>query len=101
VEHHFFLAWEERLAALEIRANIAARELFEEADSVHEAAVASREGGHYREAALQFMSAEALFFAAQASALERRRIAAEAINEANRRIEEMTRAAEAAGFIAE
>jgi len=95
-ESYSALAKAERLAALEVRANVAARELFEEADLLHSTAIDSLRMEYYRKAAEMFADAEALYFVARISTMERRRIAAEAILEANRQIEEAIRSAQEA-----
>ncbi|MCL2600867.1 MAG: hypothetical protein FWD88_06775 [Treponema sp.] len=95
-EYHSTLAKAERTAAVEARANVAAREVFEEADFLYYTAVVSVRREYYREAAELFAGAEALYLVARTSTLERRRIAAEAIREANRQIEETIRAAQQA-----
>ena len=95
-ENRSSLARTERIAAVEARANVAAREAFERADSLYDMAVDSMQGEYFREAAEQFGEAVALYTFATTSTLERRRIATEAIREANRLIEEQIRAAQEA-----
>ena len=95
-ENRSSLARTERIAAVEARANVAAKDVFEKADSLYDAAVDSMQGEYFREAAEQFADAVALYTHARKSTLERRRIAAEAIREANRLIEEQIRAAQEA-----
>jgi len=95
-EYNSFLAKAERIAAVEARANVAARETFERADSFYGMAIDSLQREYYREAAEMFADAEVLYFIARVSTLERRRLAAEAIMEANRQIEEVIRTAQQA-----
>jgi len=95
-ERRFSLARVERRAAVEARADVAARAVFEEADSLYGTAADSLREEYYREAAELFAEAVALYVFARTSTLERRRLAAEAIEEANRRIEERIRAAQEA-----
>jgi len=97
-EYNFYVATVERRAAMEARANVAARELFEQADAMNSAAADLLRMEYYREAAEKFADAEAMYFAARVSAMERRRIASEAIMEANRQIEEAIRTAQGAGL---
>jgi len=92
-EHHAALAQEERLSAVEARAHIASGDLFGEADSAYRAALDLLRREYFAEAATQFADAEALYFAAKISTFERRRIAAAAISEAKRRIDESIEAA--------
>jgi len=94
-ERHFSLARAERHAAVEARANIAARAIFEEADSIYGMATDSLREEYYRDAAELFAEAVALYTFARTSTLERRRLAAEAIEEANRHIERIRAAQEA------
>ena len=83
------LTADERQAALDIKANIAARDLFLEADSSYKEAAASLyDSKDYEEAAKQFMYAAALFSISAANTAEKRDIAAEAIAEANKKIQE-------------
>ncbi|MCL2191276.1 MAG: hypothetical protein FWB79_04750 [Treponema sp.] len=100
-ERSFSMARAERYAAVEARANVAARVVFEEADLFYETATDSIRMEYYREAAELFAEAAVLYAYARVSTLERRRLAAEAIMEANRRIEERIRAARGAGQISE
>ncbi|MCL2191851.1 MAG: hypothetical protein FWB78_00460 [Treponema sp.] len=95
-EQYFSLARAERLAAVEARADVAAMTVFEEAGSLYNTAADSLRREYYREAAGLFAEAAALYTFARVSTLERRRLAAEAIMEANRQIEERIRAAQKA-----
>ena len=96
-ELRFSLAEAERQAALEIKANIAARDLFTEADSSYKTSVIAYDSQKYEEAAKRFIDSEALFAAASASAAEKRDNAAAAIKKAHEIIQksdETTRQAE-------
>ena len=95
-ERYFALARAERYAAVEARANVAAVAVFGEADLLYGTATDSLRLEYYREAAGLFAEAAALYGFARTSTLERRRLAAEAIREANRQIEERIRAAQEA-----
>jgi hypothetical protein len=98
-ELRFSLAEAERQAALDIKANIAARDLFTDADSNYKTSVISYDSQKYEEAAKQFINSEALFIAASASASEKRRNAAEVIKEAHEKIEKSNEAARQAEII--
>jgi len=95
-EYYSTAAKGKRVAAVDVRANVAARDIFEEADGLYGSAADSLRREYYREAAMMFADAGALYLVAKVSTLERRRLAAEAIMEANRHIEEIIRAAERA-----
>ena len=95
-EYNSSIAKAERIAAMEARANVAARETFKMADSFYHMAIDSLRREYYREAAEMFADAESLYFIARVSTLERRRFAAEAIMEANRQIKEVIRTAQQA-----
>jgi hypothetical protein len=82
------LADAERQAAVDMKANIATRDLFTEADSVYDTGVHSFDSESYREAANQFINSEALFITASTAATEKRRNAAEIIREASQKIAE-------------
>lgn len=87
-ELRFSLADTERQAALELKANVAVRDLFAEADSSFKTAKDAFTAKSYEAAANQFINAEAMFVIASASASEKRRIAAERIKQANDKISE-------------
>jgi hypothetical protein len=95
------LAEGERQAALDIKANIAVRDVFTEADTTYKTGVNSFGSQNYEEAAKQFINSEALFVVASISASEKRQNAAEIIREANRRIEESDEIARQAEIIIE
>jgi hypothetical protein len=86
-EIRFSLAEAERQAALDIKANIAARDLFSEADSTYKTSVISYDSQKYEEAAKQFINAETLFIAASMSTSTKRHSAAEIIRHAYEKIE--------------
>ncbi|MDR0456600.1 MAG: hypothetical protein LBH20_07980 [Treponema sp.] len=92
-ELRFSLAETERKAALDIKANIAARDLFAEAEANYKTSVVSYDSQKYEEAAKQFINSEALFIAASASASEKRLYAEVVIKEARERIEKSSEAA--------
>jgi hypothetical protein len=90
-----------RQDALDVKADIAVRDSFAEADSIYKAAVSAYDGNKHTEAAKQFYSAEGLFVSATALTLEKRRVAAQTIEEANRKIEESDETARLAEVILE
>jgi hypothetical protein len=87
-ELHSLIAEGERLAALDMKTDIAAREFFRIADSDNSAALDLLELKQYEDAAKLFINAEAMFVIASATTLEKRRTAAAAIRNANEKIEE-------------
>jgi hypothetical protein len=91
----------ERQAALDMKANIATKDLFGEADANYKTAVDSYGSKKYEDAAKQFIDSEALFIMASISAGDKRRIAAEAIREANEKIEESGETARQAEIVLE
>jgi hypothetical protein len=90
-----------RQAALDVKADVAVRDLFSEADSNYKAAVSAFDAQKYGDAAKQFYTAEGLFVTATSSTLEKRGIAAQTIEEANRKIEESDETARLAELIIE
>jgi hypothetical protein len=83
------LAAAERQAALDIKANIAARDLFAEADTEYRMAEENiNSWKDYEEAASRFINAEALFIIASTTASEKRRKSTEALKEAYIKVEE-------------
>jgi len=82
------LAEGERLAALDMKTDIAAREFFRIADSDNKTALELLESKQYEDAAKLFINAEAMFVIASITTLEKRRAAAAAIRNANEKIEE-------------
>jgi len=82
------LAEGERLAALDMKTNIAAREFFQIADSDNKTALDLLESKQYEDAAKLFINAEAMFVIAGITTLEKRRTAAAAIKNANEKIQE-------------
>jgi len=95
------LAEAERQAALDVKANVAVKDLFAEADATYKTGIDSFDSKEYEDAAIQFINSEALFIMASASASEKRNTAAELIREANRRIEESDETARQAENILE
>jgi len=95
------LAEAERQAALDIKANVAVKDVFSEADATYKTATDSFDSKDYADAAQQFINAEALFIIASTSASEKRQIAAETIREANEKIEESDETARQADLIIE
>jgi hypothetical protein len=91
----------ERQAALDIKANIATRDIFGEADSNYKSAIDSYGSKNYEDAAKLFNDSEALFIAASMSTSEKRHNAAEAIREANEKIEESGETARQAEIVLE
>jgi hypothetical protein len=78
----------ERQAAVDIKANVAMRELFTEADSNYKTAEDTYAAKNYEEAASQYIISEALFIRANESAAEKRQKAEGLIKQANEKIEE-------------
>jgi hypothetical protein len=91
----------ERQAALDMKANIATRDIFGEADSNYKSAVDSYGSKNYENAAKQFIDSEALFIAASITTSEKRQNAAEALREANEKIEESGETARQAEIVLE
>jgi hypothetical protein len=91
----------ERQAALDMKANIATRDIFGEADSNYKTAVDSYGAKNYEEAAKQFIDSETLFIISSISTSDKRRNAAEAIREANEKIEESGETARQAEIVLE
>ena len=87
------LAEGERLAALDTKTDIAARDLFLIADSDYKAATELLIQERYEEAAKLFINSEAMYVIASMSTMEKRSAAAAAIREAHEKIEESTRIA--------
>ncbi|MDR2922239.1 MAG: hypothetical protein LBU85_02710 [Treponema sp.] len=93
------LAEGERLAALDMKTNIAAKEFFKIADSENTTALELLESKHYEDAAKLFIDAEAMFVIASITTLEKRRTADAAIRNANEKIRESDRIAKKAETI--
>ena len=90
-----------RQTALDVKADVAVRNVFSEADTNYKAGVSAFDAKKYADAAKQFFDAEALFVTATTSTLEKRAIAAQIIEEANRKIEESDETARLAELILE
>ena len=82
------LAEGERLAALDTKTDIAAREFFKIADSDNKKALSLMKLKKYEEAARLFIDAEAMYVIASITALEKKRAAAAAIRNAEEKIQE-------------
>ena len=91
------LAEGERLAALDMRTDIAAKEFFKIADSDNKTALSLLESKKFEAAARLFIDAEAMYVIASITALEKKRAAAAAIRYANEKIEESDRIVRNAG----
>jgi hypothetical protein len=78
----------ERQTALDIKANVAMKELFTEADSSYKEAEDTYAAKDYEEAANLYIIAEALFISANESTTEKRNRAEGLIKQANEKIEE-------------
>jgi len=100
-ERYAALAAEARQAALDVKADVAVRAVFAEADTNYKAAVTAMDNEKYGDAAKQFYTAEGLFTEAAASAIEKRGIAAQIIEEANKKIEESDETARLAELVIE
>jgi hypothetical protein len=98
-EMRFSLAEAERKAALDIKANIAVRDLFTEADTTYKTSVDFYESQQYEEAAKQFINSETMFVTASALASEKRSNAAETIKEAREKVEKSNEAARQAEIL--
>jgi hypothetical protein len=98
-EMRFSLADAERRAAMDIKADIAVRDLFTEADSTYKASIVFYDSQKYEEAAKQFINSETMFIAASVLASEKRQNAAEAIKEAREKVEKSNEAARQAELI--
>jgi len=82
------LAEGERLAALDMKTDIAAKDFFSKADSDNKTALELLESKQYEAAAKLFINAEAMYVIASITTLEKRRTAAVAIRNANEKIQE-------------
>jgi hypothetical protein len=88
-EHQYALAATERQAALDVRADVAVKDTFAGADSVFKGAAGLMESKNYEEAVKESINARDLFIESRLAALDKRRIAAEAIQEAEEVIDEV------------
>jgi len=91
----------ERQAALDIKADIAAKDLFREADGVYKPALSLYNDKNYEEAVKLFINAETIFIMASETASLKRRYAADAIKEANDRVTESGETAKRAELVIE
>jgi hypothetical protein len=87
-ELHSLIAEGERLAALDMKTDIAAKDFFRIADSDNKTALDLLASKQYEDAAKLFINAEAMFVIASITTLEKRRTAATAIRNANEKIQE-------------
>jgi hypothetical protein len=94
-------AGSERQAALDIKANIASRDLFGEADSNYKSAVDLYGEKNYENAAKQFIDSETLFIISSITTADKRHNAADALREANEKIEESGETARQAEIVLE
>jgi hypothetical protein len=101
VEQHSISAGNERQVAINNKANIATRDLFNEAESRYRSAGVSLGAQNYEDAANLYINAERLFIVATTSTIEKRDNAAGAIIEANERISESDETARQADIIME
>jgi hypothetical protein len=76
-----------RQAALELKANVAVRDTFNEAEEQYKQAAIALNARQYRDAAVSYTGSEARFVVAGEAAAEKRRIAEQAITEAEQKIE--------------
>ena len=76
-----------RQRALDVRANVAVRDFFREADAVYSRAETDLKAERYEEAAYLYSESEVRFIIARRDTEEKRRIAEEAIREAEEKIE--------------
>ena len=95
------LAEGERLAALDMKTDVAAKEFFKIADSENKIALELLESKKYEDAARLFIDAEAMFVIASITTLEKRRTAAAALRNAAEKIQESDKIAEDAKIIIE
>jgi hypothetical protein len=85
------LAEGERLAALDMKTNIASNEFFKIADAENKTALELLEAKDYENAARLFIDAEAMFVISSITTLEKRRTADAALRNADERIRESNR----------
>ena len=90
-----------RQAALDVKADVAVRVLFSEADTIYKNATSAFDAEKYGDAAKQFYTSEGMFVNAKESTLEKRGIAEQTIDEANRKIEESDETARLAELVIE
>jgi hypothetical protein len=82
-----------RQAALDLKANVAVKDTFDEGEGFYTRAGAALRIGNYKDAAGFYTQSESIFLLAGQSAAEKRRLADEALREAERRIEASDEAA--------
>ena len=76
-----------RQTALDLKANVAVRDTFNEAEEQYKQAAIALNARQYRDAAVSYTGAEARFIVAGQTAAEKRQIAEQAIREAEQKIE--------------
>jgi hypothetical protein len=76
----------ERQNALNLKANVAVRDMFNGADAVYNQAAASLKAEKYEDAATLYTNSEAFFIIVSQAAAEKRRLAEEAIKEAEEKV---------------
>jgi hypothetical protein len=82
-----------RQAALDLKANVAVKDTFAEGEGFYTRAGAALRNGNYKDAAGFYTQSESIFLLAGQSAAEKRRLADEALREAERKIEASDEAA--------
>jgi len=100
-EYYAALAAAARQAAVDVKADVAVRDVFTEADTSYKNGITAKDNEKYADAAKQFFEAEGLFVLAHTATLEKRGIAAQTIEEANKKIEESDETARLAELILE
>ena len=100
-ERYALQAADARQDALDVKADIAVRAFFAEADTIYKNAVSAMDAQKFGDAAKNFYTSEGMFVTAKESTLEKRVIAAQTIEEANRKIEESDETARLAELILE
>jgi hypothetical protein len=78
----------ERQNALDLKANVAVRDLFNEAETLYNQAAASLRAENYKDAAVLYTDSEARFIVSGQAAEEKRRLAEDAIKEAEEKVAE-------------
>jgi hypothetical protein len=76
----------ERQNALNAKANVAVRDMFNEAEGIYNQAAASLKAEKYEDAAVLYTNSEALFVISGQAATEKRRLAEDAIKEAEEKV---------------
>jgi hypothetical protein len=100
-EKYAALAAAARQSALDVKADVAVRDVFSKADTSYKAGVSAFDTQKFADAAKQFYAAEGLFVNATSSTLIKRGIAEQTIEEANKKIEESDETARLAELVLE